>query len=789
MRYFTAVSFFCLVFCSNVFSQTAIIRGTIKDRNTGELLFGANVVQPPTNGVSTDVGGNYELKVNAGHVTLIISYLGLNTDTQQLEVKDGQTKYLNVGLVGGQNELQMVVVSESKVGQKLQTVTQTVDVIKPRLLEANNITNFQSAITKLPGVSILDGQVSVRGGSGYAYGAGSRVTLVVDELPLMTADRQDIKWSFIPIENVEQVELLKGASSMQYGAGALNGTISVTTAYARDTPITKLTFFYEGIGKPPVDSFRWWKRDGKFFQNPNRIGMNFLHAQKFGDFEFVFSGMAQGWQSHLQSDYEHYIRFNGKLRWHPHKLNRLNLELSASTLYDATGFQFYWVDGGHPYIGNSGVILNQRYFFAHIDPKFSFIDKTGSEHKILTRAFRQKYLEGVSNFWITTVAYQFRHNFKYFQLLAGVNNDHWNMEDGTLGKHKGDFGGGYIRGKFTYKFLTLTAGLREEYVHEDSAITPTIPVVGAGANFEIRKYNFIRLSFGQAFRIPSIAEKYVLYSLGGVQILPNLALKPERGFTTEIGYKRMLKIGNWLGYFDASVFWTEFKDMIEFTFGSRALNVPPYFQPYFQSQNIARARIFGWEFQLYGVGNIAPNVDLAVQMGYTYFYGVDLNAKDGPDNNHIGSFLKNAFTHYTLPTAKDAGVWDSLTRGLLKYRNPHQFKADFDFIFFKKYHFGTSLQYYSYMDQVDAVFAIQVPGIDEYRTQHRNKGDFIWDLRTGYEFNKNLALNFLVKNVLNTYTVIRIARPDAPRSFTVQLVVNFGASKHRNDLKQLSGSM
>jgi hypothetical protein len=83
------------------------------------------------------------------------------------------------------------------------------------------------------------------------------------------------------------------------------------------------------------------------------------------------------------------------------------------------------------------------------------------------------------------------------------------------------------------------------------------------------------------------------------------------------------------------------------------------------------------------------------------------------------------------------------------------------------------------MTQIDPVFGLQVPGIMEYRRETRNKGEFFWDLRTGCDFNRNISLNFIVKNVLNNYTVFRIARPDPPRSFTVQLVVNLGGMGKR----------
>lgn len=757
------------------FAQTATVKGIIKDGQTGELLESANVIQPPANGTVTDEKGNYELKVIAGEVTLVISYLGMSADTQRFKINENEVKTLNVSLGGTPLELQTVVIGENKIGVKLQKITQSVDVMKPRMLESNNITNMQQAVAKIPGVTVLDGQMSIRGGSGYSYGSGSRVMLVIDEMPLMTADRGEIKWPFIPIENVEQMEVIKGASTVQYGSSALNGVINVTTAYARDTPNTHFTFFYEGMGKPPVDSFQWWKRDGKVFNNPNMMGMTFLHKQKFGDVDFVFGGMMQGSQSHNNEEYDHFVRFNNKLRWQPHNLKRLTIELSSNILYRKSGFQFYWKDAGHPYISEDGVSLDEKYFYAYIDPKIRYVDKKNNQHKIYARIYRQKNLDGLTNFWIFRTEYQFRHDFgKLARILCGVNNEHWMVEDGTLGKHKADFGGGFIQTEINWKWLTFNAGVREEFVRLDSAITPTIPVFRAGFNFEIRKYNYIRASFGQAFRVPSIAERFVTYELAGIRILPNYNVKPESGFTAELGYKRSLKIGNWLGYLDAVVFWTEFKDMIEFSFGLGSDNGAPF--PYFQSKNVSKARIFGWELSAYGEGKIGP-VDFTTMFGYTYFYGVDLNDTTAPNRN-VGTFLKNAFVKFALPTAKDDYTWDSLTDGMLKYRNPHTFKADFDFILYNKYHIGTSLQYYGYMTKVDKVFEIFIKDVKTLRREDRNKGDFVWDLRAGYDINKNISFNFIVKNVLNENYAIRIAKPDKPRTFTAQLIVNFGGGNN-----------
>lgn len=768
-----------LLFVQISFSQTATVKGIVKDGSNKNLpLELVNVVQLPANGTYTDSTGHFELKVQPGDVTIIFSYTGMQPDTQQLKIKAGEVKNLDVVLGGGPTELVTIVIGENKVGTKVQKLTGSTDVLKPRLLESSNITNVQGAIMKVPGVTILDGQMSIRGGSGYAYGSGSRVILVVDEMPLMSADRGDIEWSLVPVENIEQMEIIKGASTMQYGSSALNGVLNVTTAYARDTPSTHLTFFYETYAKPPVDSFQWWKRNGKFFENPNLAGMSFLHKQKFGTVDFVMGGMLQGSQSFLQSEYDYFTRFNVKLRWKPKKLQRLTLELSTNMMYRKSGFQFYWKDGGHPYIAADGVTLGERYFYAFIDPKLRYIDKSNSEHKIYTRYYRQNNLDGETDFNILRAEYQFRHNFgNLFRLLFGVNNEHWMVKDGTLGTHKADFGGGFISAELTYKFLTLNAGVREEYVRLDSAITPTVPVFRAGVNFEIRKYNYIRASFGQAFRVPSIAERFVTYNLSGIRILPNYDIQPEKGFTAELGYKRSLKFGNWLGYFDAVLFWTEFRNMIEFTFDTHYDPVAHELYPFFQSRNVSKARIFGWELSAFGEGKMGP-VDMSALVGYTYFYGVDLN--DTSVTHNVGDFIGDAFKKYALPTPVDANgepsyaAWDSLTRGMLKYRNRHQFKADLDFVFYNRVRFGTSIQYYNFMDRVDKIFEVFIKDIRQLREDRLNRGDVIWDLRAGYIFNPNIQLNFLVKNVMNANYAIRVAKPDKPRSFTVQMVLNFG---------------
>ena len=113
-------------------------------------------------------------------------------------------------------------------------------VIKPALIENKATRDAQAIVEQVPGVQINENQVSIRGGSGWSYGAGSRVMVMVDGMPMLAGDANDIKWSAIPLENISQIEILKGASSVLYGSSALNGVINIRTQYPKDKPVTKV---------------------------------------------------------------------------------------------------------------------------------------------------------------------------------------------------------------------------------------------------------------------------------------------------------------------------------------------------------------------------------------------------------------------------------------------------------------------------------------------------------------------------------------------------------------------
>ena len=77
----------------------------------------------------------------------------------------------------------MVVVSAGRYEQRIEEVTVSMEVVKPTLIQNKNMRNITEAVTQTPGVAIVDNEPQIRSGSGYSFGAGSRVMIMMDDLP------------------------------------------------------------------------------------------------------------------------------------------------------------------------------------------------------------------------------------------------------------------------------------------------------------------------------------------------------------------------------------------------------------------------------------------------------------------------------------------------------------------------------------------------------------------------------------------------------------------------------
>jgi outer membrane cobalamin receptor len=299
-----------IIFCHSASSQKATLKGTVTDEKTKETLIGVNIILAPNLGVVTDLNGKYHIEAEPGTYNILFRYMGYNDVTKSVKLDAGEVRTLNLAMSSEIRMLDAVVVSAGRHEQKLSDVTVSMEIIKPKMIESNNITSLEDAIQKVPGVFIMDDQASIRGGSGYSFGAGSRTLLLVDDMPLLTGASGEARWDFAPLENMEQVEIIKGASSALYGSSALNGVINIRTRFPGVEPVSSITMFSGIYGNPARDEIKWWDTHSPFF-----TGARFGHSQRVGNLDVSLGGNIQSETSYQENKKEQRIRFNANFRY------------------------------------------------------------------------------------------------------------------------------------------------------------------------------------------------------------------------------------------------------------------------------------------------------------------------------------------------------------------------------------------------------------------------------------------------------------------------------------------
>ncbi len=759
------------------FGQEGILKGKVIDGTSKEPLGGVGIYIDKIGAATTKPDGSYQITTMPGSFYIEYKFIGYSPNAISPLILPGQTLVMDIELEPIATELGVLVVSAGKFEQKLEEVTVSMDVIKSTLIQNKNTTSADNIMEQIPGVSMLDGQANIRGGSGFSYGAGSRVMVLVDDLPILTADAGDVKWNFIPIENIEQVEVIKGASSALFGSSALNGVINFRTAYPRDSARTNVTVSTGIYDKPKRKELVWWDN-----ANPMTSMASFSHTRQIKNLDLVLGGNSFSDEGYRQLEKEQRHRFNFGTRYRFKKVSGLSAGLNGNYMDTKGGYFILWQNADSAYHPQGGTVSDFHTKRLSLDPYLIFVSRKNNKHSFRSRYYQavntnNTNQESVSDVWYGEYQYQL-HLKKDLHITSGVTGTYAEVHSDSLyGNHVSRNVGVFSQLDKKYKRLNISLGVRGEYFKVDTAETksnliiskdtislPIYPVVRAGLNCKLMKYTFLRASLGQGYRFPSVAEKFVTTQVSGLNIYPNQQLKPETGWSAELGVKQAYKIGNFKGYLDLAGFRQEYQNMMEFTFGywvpagTPNPNSPTTQIQYFgaKSINVGHTRITGAEFTAVGEGKIRSTT-FTLLAGYTYIKPIDLD----------------------YDSATTGGTYNG---NILKYRFEHTAKIDLQ-ADYKKWSTGISVRYNSFMKNIDASFQKELfndlfptfhsniyilPGLKEYREKHKN-GDVVIDYRISYKLAKEIKAAFIINNLLNREYMGRPGDVQAPRNFAFVL--------------------
>lgn len=773
------ISILLVTFSVSTYAQMATLKGVIMDIEENEPLIAATVADANSIGVTSDLDGNYEIKLPAGKNIIYFSYVGYQTITKQVTLVAGETQILNIDLGVQTNLLQTATVTSGKYEKPLAETTISLEVLKPRLLESTNSTSVDELLGKVPGVTMVDNQPNIRGGSGWSYGAGSRVLLLLDDIPALQADAGLPQWDDIPVENVAQIEVVKGAASALYGSSALNGIINVRTAYATSKPYTKISTFYTMYDDPKDISKIWWdsitlnledstysKESNNFSDQPYEFGVSFAHRQKIKKFDLVLGGFYLNRSSFKQDSYSRYGRFNLGTRYRVS--DNLTIGFNSNFNPGESSSFFLWKNGEEGAyqaggIGQNLLSVSERLRFT-IDPFVNYFDKSGNRHRLTGRLYsinnkNNDNRSNTSQLYYGEYQFQKKWDEKGLVMSAGLVSTSTFIEAELYGDttYRSQNFATYLQlDKKFFDKLNISFGARYEqnitYSPELVSYTPpgmtnplftdTIPdgkisegkpVFRLGANYQLGLATYLRASWGQGYRYPTIAEQFIATDAGGINVIPNPSLESETGWSSEIGIKQGFKMGGLNGFLDVAAFWSEYQNMMEF-------QVAPVGGIRFQSQNIGDTKIRGLDVSINGFGRIG-DATAYLLAGYTF---LDPKYKDFTDE------------------IKDKSSEDF---NILKYRNKHSLKLDGE-VEFKKFKVGAGVIYNSRMEAIDEVLNI-FSGIGAYREKN-NTGNTLVDARFSYNVTKHFKLALIARNILNTEFMVRPGTLEAPRTFTIR---------------------
>lgn len=509
------------------------ILGDVVDEN-GQPMPGATVrVLGTTFGAGTDSDGEFVIRLeNAKEYTLLVSFIGY--ESQEIKaVPAVRPPRLHIRLVPSSNQLNDVVVTGSFVAKPLKEVPVLTRVISQKEIQALNPMNVETLLQyELPGLQIGYNSMSQMPEISYQGMDGEYMLFLIDgERVSGEGADHNVDFTRFNVDDIERIEVIKGAQSTIYGSNALGGVINIITKTAnrpfsgnlnaryagsngqkytastgvkknRLTSYTSLTYrtkdTYEigdEVGKTTVTE----GSDGSSAEEQEDAGSTTVYGYNIWDF--------------LQKiGYTCNEKLNADLKGSFYRNKR---DKRVGKMYQDI-FLDYTLNGKVTYLPGEKQQLVIGYIYDNYQKNQDYFlsGKKTTDYRNIKQTPRIDY---TGTFGKHTVSVGFEGDFEYLkhymledsshvdnQLYAFYAQEDWDILDE----------------------LNIVAGVRADY-HEKYHwhVTPKVSLL-----WHFCDHVSFRAGYAQGFRSPSLKELYQAYDMGGMgwfMLYGNPDLKPE----------------------------------------------------------------------------------------------------------------------------------------------------------------------------------------------------------------------------------------------------------------------
>ncbi|HEX7848036.1 MAG TPA: TonB-dependent receptor, partial [Chitinophagaceae bacterium] len=221
-------------------AQTITVSGSVRNSSTKEVTPSVSVVVKGTStGTYTNPDGEFSVKVSKLPVVLVFSSIGY--EDQEVTVSDASAR-VSVDFKPNTSLGQEVVVSANRTPQRILEAPVTIERMSTATLRNIAAPNYYEAIANLKGVDMHTASLTFRTVTtrGFVSSGNTRLNQLIDGMDNQAPGLNFSVGSVVGLteQDVDNIELLAGASSALYGSGGINGTVLLTS---------KNPFKYQGL--------------------------------------------------------------------------------------------------------------------------------------------------------------------------------------------------------------------------------------------------------------------------------------------------------------------------------------------------------------------------------------------------------------------------------------------------------------------------------------------------------------------------------------------------------------
>ena len=509
--------------------------------------------------------------------------------------------------------IQEIVISDTKFVQNKEKSGKIIEKITAKDLENKKGQSLANVLSQVAGVEVNGNQSGT--GKNLAYyirgGRSRQVLIVIDGVPVTDASGIGFQYDLrlLPVEQIESIEIMKGAASTLYGSGAATGLINITLKKASKKEIEGTA--YMNLGTQNVPNQRKTSAQDfnqGFFVNGTKGSVSYFTSlnstENKGISEASGTDFETDYFSRVNAQQKIGIQFNSKF------------SLQAFTNYDRLKSSF---DGGNFSDEKANISLSEQ-FRVGLTPKYKYAN--GELNFVTGFTNLERHYDTYSS-WTSSVNHSYyksrsinvdifnKYNFsKTFFLILGTQFQFMDMQETSVYEYISNSEANfnlidpYATAVYYSNFgLNINAGARLNKHN----------VYGNHTTFNFNpSYGFNKIplrlisSYSTAYITPSL---YQLFSPYG-----NLKLKPEENTTIEVGFETILlnkKITiNTVG------FYREEENSYDFF-----TDLTTYESQYINNPNVVIAK--GMETTLV----IKPNSYLSINGNYTFTQVAEAQSK------------------------------------------------------------------------------------------------------------------------------------------------------------------